>query len=82
MIIFYNAHTEYAAHILLCSCDILMSGFIFWPYGNPAEIKNLLGKSIRMGHSVLHKQNGTHLYDYQHLFVSVRYTPTIRLFGL
>lgn len=60
---FYNAHTEYAAHILLC-CDILMSGFIFWPNGNPAAHKNILGKSIRMGHCVLHKQNGAHLYDY------------------
>ncbi len=58
-----------------------MSGFIFWPNGNPAEHTNLLGKIIRMGHSVLHKQNGAHLYDYSNEFVSVRYTPTIRLFG-
>ncbi len=42
-----------------------MSGFIFWPNGNPAEHTNLLGKSIRMGHSVLHKQNGARFMTIQ-----------------
>lgn len=43
-IIIFTMHILNMQHIFYyaVSCDILMSGFIFWPNGNPAAHKNIL----------------------------------------